>query len=242
MPLTLTDVGIWIAGLPYDFVTNEVSLEATADAPEATTFGDAKAHGYRVRAAGGLKSATFSLAGFVNTSYPAQELARFDSLGTEKSVMVVPDGEDPGDVAYVIPVAVTAHSPLQGSIGDLAAFAYAAEGDGRVVRAQVFDVREGVTADNVTARVNLGPILAGETLDVWVHVTRRAGRVQISVESAPNQTTGTATTRGGAAGINTTRLEKYSIVGPVTDEWWQLRYDFSVGSPDFDFASAAAIG
>ena len=111
-----------------------------------------------------------------------------------------------------------------------------------MVRAQVFDMREDVTADNVTARVNLGPIAAGETLDVWVHVTRRAGRVQISVESAPNQTTGTATTRGGAAGIDTTRLEKYSIVGPVTDEWWQLRYDFSVGSPDFDFASAAAIG
>ena len=136
-------------------------MRSNADAPESTTFADAKAHLHRTRAAGGLKGATFSLAGFVDTSYPAQELARFESLGTEKSVMVVPDGEDPGDVAYVIPVAVTAHSPLQGSIGDLAAFAYAAEGDGRVVRAQVFDVREGVTADNVTARVNLGPIARG---------------------------------------------------------------------------------
>ena len=154
--------------------------------------------------------------------------------------MVVPAGMDAGDVAYVVPVAVSSHQ-LAASIGELLAFTYAAVGDGRLTRAQVFDIRENVTSDNVTPRVNLGPIATGETLDVWVHVTRRAGRVQISVESAANQTTGTATTRGGAAGINTTRLEKYSIAGPVTDEWWQLRYDFSVGSPDFDFASAAAI-
>ena len=154
--------------------------------------------------------------------------------------MVVPAGMDAGDVAYIVPVAVSSHQ-LGASIGELLAFTYAAVGDGPLVRAQVFDIRENATSDNVTPRVNLGPIATGETLDVWVHVTRRAGRVQISVESATNQTTGTATTRGGAAGINTTRLEKYSIAGPVTDEWWQLRYDFSVGSPDFDFASAAAI-
>ena len=145
-------------------------------------------------------------------------------------------------MAFIVPITVSGHALSGSGWGALFAFAYAGEGDGPAVRAQVFDIRENETSDNVTARVNLGPIATGETLDVWVHVTRRGGRVQISLESAVDGTTSSATTRGGAAGINTTRLEKYSIAGPVTDEWWQLRYDFSVGSPDFDFAAAAAIG
>ena len=232
----LKDVGIWIDGVDYAGVSNSVGIDLTAAAPVSTRFKG----GWVRRAAGGLKTAALSMEGFLDTDGPGA--AQYASLGTEKSVMIVPAGQVAGDVAFIVPVAVSAHSPLGGGVGELAAWTYAAEGDGPASRAQVLDIREGVTADNVTARVNLGPIATGETLEVWVHVTRRAGRVQISVESATNQTTGTATTRGGAAGINTTRVEKYSIAGPVTDEWWQLRYDFSVGSPDFDFASAAAIG
>ena len=105
----------------------------------------------------------------------------------------------------------------------------------------MFDIREGVTSDNVTTRVNLGPILTGETLEMWVHVTRRAGRVQLELESAVDGTSASATTRDVEAGINTTRLVKLSVVGPITDAWWQLRYDVAVGSQDFDFAAAAVI-
>ena len=232
--LVLRDVGVWIDGLDMAGVSNSVSLELTADAPEATVFKQRT----RRRVAGGLKTSAFSLEGYIDEAVIDTAIAA--KLARAAGAMVVPDGMTPGDVAYIVPMVNTAYSN-GASVGELLAQTFAGEGDGDAVRAQVFDVREDVTADNVTARVNLGPILAGETLDVWVHITRRAGRVQISIESAANQTTGTATTRGGAAGINTTRLEKYSIAGPVTDEWWQLRYDFSVGSPDFDFASAAAV-
>ena len=232
----LKNVGVWISGQSFAGVSNSVEVTATAETPESTTL---ESNGWRDFEEGGLKTATFALGGFVDTTDADDDL--FASLGDDRSVLVVPAGKLAGDLAYVVPVTASGHSE-SGSIGDLFGFAYAAQGDGELVRAQVFDVREDVTSDNVTPRVNLGPIATGETLEVWVHVTRRTGRVQISVESATNQTTGAATTRGGAAGIDTTRLEKYSIVGPVTDEWWQLRYDFSVGSPDFDFASAAAIG
>ena len=74
-----------------------------------------------------------------------------------------------------------------------------------------------------------------------MHITRRAGRVQIELESATTGTTTFITTRDVEAGINTTRLHKFSVLGPITDEWWQLKYDFNVGSPDFDFAAAGAI-
>ena len=145
-----------------------------------------------------LKQAAFTLEGFYDAL--VSDAALFASLANKRSVMVAPDGKAAGDVAYIVPVTVSAQSPLTGSVGDLATFSYASEGDGATVRAQVFDVREGLTSDNVTPRVNLGPILTGETLDVWVHVARRSGRVQISVESAVDGTTASAMTRGGAAG------------------------------------------
>ena len=154
--------------------------------------------------------------------------------------MVAGAGMNAGAVAYIVPVAVSSHQ-LSGSIGDLLAFTYAAVGDGPAYRAQVFDIREGVTADETTTRLNLGAIATGETLEVWVHVTRRVGRVQIELESATTATTTFITTRDVEAGINTTRLVRFSVDGPVTDEWWQLKYDFNVGSPSFDFASAVAV-
>ena len=89
------------------------------------------------------------------------------------------------------------------SVGELAAFTFAGEGNGEPVRAQVFDVREDASADDTTTRLNLGPIATGEKLEVWVHITRRAGRVQIELESATTGTTTFITTRDVEAGINT---------------------------------------
>ena len=231
---TLKDVGVWIGGVDFAGVSNSVSLDLSADTPESSVFKGE----WRRRAAGGLKTSAFSLEGFFDTDGPDEQ--QFASIGNERSVMIVPAGQDAGDVAYVVPVAVSGHS-LAGAVGELLAFTYAAEGDGQPYRAQVLDIREGVTSDNVTTRVNLGAIATGETMEVWVHVTRRAGRVQVELESAADATTASATTRDVEAGVNTTRLVKLSVAGPITDAWWQLRYDVAVGSPEFDFASAGVI-
>ena len=232
--LVLKNVGIWMNGQSYAGVSNQVGIELSADAPESTTF----AGEWRTIAEGGLKSAAFSMEGY----YDAEDAdgLLFDSLAEARSAMVVPAGMDAGDLAYVVPMSATAYT-IPGSIGELLGFTFAGEGDGATKRAQVFDIRDNQTVDNVTARVNLGPILTGETMEVWVHIARRAGRVQLELESAVDGTTATATTRDVEAGINSTRLHKFSVAGPITDEWWQLRYDFNVGSPDFDFASAVLV-
>ena len=83
MPETvLTDVGIWIDGIAYDFVSNSVALDVSADTPETTTFKAARL-GWRTRAPDGLKSADFSLEGFFNTVGTDQD--QFDTLGKERS-------------------------------------------------------------------------------------------------------------------------------------------------------------
>ena len=87
--LVLKDVGIWIDGLSYAGVSNAISLEVSADTPEATVFKDE----WKTRAEGGLKSAAFSLDGFFDET----DAAQFESLGNERSVLAVPAGMTAGE-------------------------------------------------------------------------------------------------------------------------------------------------
>ena len=230
----LRNVGIWIDGRNMAGVSNSVGTTLEAEAPESTSFADE----WRTRSEGGLKTAGLTLEGWYDRG--EIDAAQFSSIGEDGSAMIAPAGQTPGAVAHIVPYAASAFE-LGASVGELAAFTFAGEGNGEPVRAQVLDVRENETADDTTTRLNLGAIATGETLEVWVHITRRAGRVQIELESATTGTTTFITTRDVEAGINSTRLHKFSVAGPITDEWWQLKYDFNVGSPDFDFAAAGAI-
>ena len=56
-------------------------------------------------AEGGLKTSGVTLGGFFNTL----DAERFDSLGNERTVMLVPAGQSAGDVAWVVPVIVSSH-------------------------------------------------------------------------------------------------------------------------------------
>ena len=228
----LTDVGIWIDGLDFAGVSNSVGVEMAADTPEDTVFASGE---WKSFAEGGLKTDTLTLEGFYDTTGPDADI--FDSLGNEESAMVIPDGQFPGDVAHIVPIVVSGYTPLSGSVGDLAGMAYAAQGDRMPFRAQVMDVRENVTANTVTTRLNLGAIPAGETLRVWAHVQRNAGQVRIRVRSSATEG-GAPTTRATVSNINSTGLVQLTVDGAVTHEWWDLQYTIT-GASDFDIAAAS---
>ena len=100
----LIDTGIWIAGRDYSGVSNAVSLVPTAATPEKTVFKG----GWKEFAEGGLKTAAFSMEGFFDTADGSDE-ALFASLGGERSAMLVPAGQDAGDVAWIVPVRASGH-------------------------------------------------------------------------------------------------------------------------------------
>ena len=232
---TLKDVGIWIAGRSYAGVSNSVSLETSADTPESTNF----AGEFRTRAEGGLKTSALSLEGFFHTDGPDAE--QFASLGNERSVMIVPAGQVAGDLAYVVPVAVSAHSPLTGSIGELAAFSYAAEGDGQPFRAQVLDIRENLQSNTVTTRQ---PARRHSRRPD----TARLGARDPALRHAPGpaserrlNATGASTARASANAITATGLHLLEVPGPQAHEWWELDYTVSGGNPDFDVAVASSF-
>ena len=229
---TLTDAGIWISGYDLAGVSNSVTLNASVNLLDRSTFAD---KGWTKRAAG-LKTSAFTLSGFFDTDGPDKE--QFDSLGEERSVLVTPDGEDAGDLAYVVPVAVSAHE-TSGSIGELVAFSYAAEGDGKPERAQVFDIRETITASVTTPRLALGAIPAMQTLHVWVHVDQVAGVLEIDLFSAAAAMGGIVAVQGTQSNINGAGLYIFAIDGPVTDEHWFFVVTPTGMTPNAEIASAS---
>ena len=178
---------------------------------------------------------TLSLDGFFDET----DAAQFESLGNERSVLAVPDTMLAGDVAWIVPVAVSAHA-LSGSVGELFGFAYAAEGDGPTVRGQVMDIREGLTADAVTPRLDVGPVSAARTLRAFVHIVRRTGSLDLTLRSSTVQTGGASTFRASRNGIMASGLYELTFTGATTNRWWFLDYDIA-GTSDFDIAAAVNV-
>ena len=227
----LTDAGIWISGYDLAGVSNSVTLNASVNLLDRSTFAD---EGWTKRAAG-LKTSSFALSGFFDTDGPDEE--QFNSLGAERSVLVVPAEMTPGAVAWVVPVAVSAHETA-GSIGELIAFSYAAEGDGKPSRAQVVEIRENVRNNHTSAQVQLGAILAGQRMRVFIHATEVTnGDLDINIRSGSQG--GVTTSRAFRNNWNSTGMFELTIDGPITHDWWDVHYTGVSGA--FDMAVVAAI-
>ena len=230
----LNDCGIWIEGLDFAGVSNQVSGTFVAETPESTTFASG---GWRERAENGLKTSSFSIEGF----YDDLDAEQFESLGTEPSVTVAPAGEDFGDVAYVIPVAVSAHAQ-SGAIGELLAMSYAAEGNGEPSRAKILDVHTAIDLDATITRRQLGALAADETLTVWLHINKVSptGTLTITLRSANTQSS--PATDQDSITPTETGLYLLTQAGPETQDWWDLEYDLGGPDAEWDIAAAYEIG
>ena len=230
MARPLINVNAYMDGLDVSGVSNSVDIPVTAEAPESTVFNSE----WRTREEGGLKMTAFSLEGYYDAE--ATDTEQFEALGDKATITVMPDGIEYGDVGYIVPSSVVAYTP-SGSVGELMAFTFAGEGDGIAHRAQVLDVRAGVTAAATTTRRQLGAVPSGDTLHLWVNVERNAGTIEIDLVSSPTMA-GAVAARAKRSSIVGRGLYALTVDGPITDEFWELVYTPTGASPDFDVAAA----
>ena len=109
----LIDCGIWIDGNDFAGESNEVC----GSPPEVDTFPRTPPSSQTAGASmieGGLKTSGVTLGGFFNTL----DAERFDSLGNERTVMLVPAGQSAGDVAWVVPTCGCRVTGTAGPWGD----------------------------------------------------------------------------------------------------------------------------
>ena len=228
----LVDVGVWLDGRDLAGVSNTVSLSLEAEAPENTNFKSE----WRERAAGGLKTSTFSLEGFYDTG--DIEAAQFEALGKAGAALLVPAELSPGAVAHIVPYQNVSYE-IGAAVGELLTFTAAGEGRGQPYRAQVLDISEGVTADTETSHIELGAVAADQRVYVWCHVKRNSGTVRIRLRSKATGG-GNTTNRIDLGSITSTGVYAASLAGPISHRFWELHYDIQ-GTSDFDIAAAVTV-
>lgn len=236
MTLALVDATTWIGGVDYTGQSNKLSLEATAEAKETTTFGQG---GYRSRI-GGLKSVEAAVDGFWSSTVDADAAGNV-GVG-DRPVTISPTGAA-GSPAYMFRAGLFEYQ-LGDAVGELFPFTVDLQGTDAVgvVRGQVAAPSSTSVSDVGVAgsAVNLGAVASGKFLYAAVHVLTAGTTITLDLESDSANTFAspiTQATIGPLTAVGGTWMTR--IAGPVADTWFRLSVTAITGT--FTVAAAIAV-
>jgi hypothetical protein len=158
----------------------------------------------------------------------------FAAVGLERVVSVT-DGNTAGTDALSLAAVRTAYQSF-GAIGDATPFSGTILGKGTVVRGRLVRPKAAATVSNGTA-YQIGAVAAGEALYAAIHVTAAGTTLDVVVESDDASGFPDATVRSTTT-VTTTGGTLVKIPGPVTDDWWRVRFANLTGS----FTVAVTLG
>lgn len=229
----LTNALIHYEGLDLTTQLNQAAVEYSVDLLDRTAFSDDT----RTRV-GGLKIAAISASGFFDAAEPDATL--FGDVGGGDKLISVAPTPNVGDVGYFMRSLLSEHSPIEGSIGELAGFRIAAAANiGDLIRGQIGHNGAETATGNETG-VQLGAIASGESIYVGNHVTAVDGTsVQVIVQSDDNSSFTSATDRITFTAATAIGSQFASLTGPITDDWWRIR--FVISGTSFTFATFFGI-
>lgn len=199
---------------------------------------------------GGLKSWELSADGmvdFANNSVDAK--LGIESVGnalTPVSVMPSADGGADGAVAFSGQATHVDYSVL-GAVGEIAPFRLQASGRKQpLVRGTVMHPSSMArTASGNGTGFELGALSGAQSIFMALHVLAISGSPTFAVilESDDNGAFSSATTRITSSSYSAATGSEWQILtGPITDDWWRVRWTISGGSsPSVSFLAVAGI-
>lgn len=234
----MTDVTTWAHG--YDFTTdlNQISLKASVDDLDKTTFGTG---GYKGRG-GGLRDVTLALNGFWGSGASASpDSDGFGDLGVmNRAVTMTPTGVQ-GSVAYLSQLGKFTYEAF-GSIGDMTPFSLECSGSTKfgLVRGLVAAPKQTISAAGV---LGAGVVLPAASSTQFVYATLHAftagTTISVQVQSASDAAFTTPHAVGSPMVVTATGgIWMTRVAGPSTDTY----YRFNVAAtPTGTFSLAGAI-
>lgn len=229
------NITTWFSGYDMTGDLNSTALAMSYDALEDTAFGDQA----RSRVAG-LEDCQLSEAGFWQSGAAGAAIdpVAFAALGgASRSVSNSVDGLD-SSVAYFYR-AKSFNYQMFGKIGELVPFsltAQSARGTGlaavAAVRGRVMKGKGTASATGVSGTAfQLGAVTSGQFLYAAFHEFAVGTTITAVLESAPDNTFGSATTRMTFGPITTVGdTWGTRVAGAITDPWYRLRVTAVTGS------------
>lgn len=239
-----TDARVFFAGYDLTGQTNSVTLNRSVEVLDASVFGV----GTRVNAPG-LLDISADVAGFWDTSSEAIIGALFDELGqlTNSLPLILYPKNTENEVAYAF-MATQESLELMGALGELHPFS-AMFRNAREEAAQNYHVPvQGYVgapfvlrsaAGNATG-VQAGALTSAQEMVFASMVTAEdtLTTMDFILESDDNSGFTTATTRATHTFTAANSADMTSVAGPITDDWWRVRWTLTGTS----FTGVAAFG
>lgn len=224
----------------YDLTSalKDASWQIQTDALEKTAWGDA-AHVFRA----GLDSISISASGHQSHDDTEADGILSSELGTDESIIAMGmDVSAEGDVMYVAQGLMTQYTPLQGSVGDQAAFGIAAQGGGSWFRGKLLADKASRTTSTATTGIQLGTIAASKNMHASLHIFSASGTsptLDVIIQSDDNSGFSSPTTRMTFTQASAAGAE---FLGPTagpggSDDYWRVSWTIGgSATPTFSFA------
>jgi hypothetical protein len=158
---------ILLSGYDISGDSNKVALSSKADVKDRTTFNNTAR-----RRVCGLLDTSISAEGFFD---PAKDAGLFDFIASgEKIIAVSPAVGIAGDLVYFAKCQTAEYTPMEGAIGELAAFRLSAQGNGPLIRGKMLERgAKTASAPGTAAEIgaaNIGAVLATQKVYACLHV------------------------------------------------------------------------
>ena len=230
---------ILLSGYDISGDSNKVALSSKADVKDRTTFNNTAR-----RRVCGLLDTSISAEGFFD---PAKDAGLFDFIASgEKIIAVSPAAGIAGDLVYFAKCQTAEYTPMEGAIGELAAFRLSGQGSGPLIRGKMLERGEKTASAPGTA-VKIGAVAEGQKVYACLHVLAVSGTnptLDLKIQSDEIQGMATPANRIAFDQMTTVGAQWKELDGPLSpapaDTWWRVNY--TLGGTDPSFVIAVVIG
>lgn len=246
----LVDVRLFAGGVDLSGNSNKVEISDSMEVRNTTNF---RSGGAR-QVLAGLEEVSISGEGQWEASDPTSQPYRPDdafwaSRRVEEPVTAAADGQSDlaaGSKMYLTSATRSAYK-LLGEVGEVIPWGAEWAGSWPLARG-VCAHPSGVprTASGTGGAFQVGAPLAGQAIYATLHVLSVAGTaaptLTVSVESAPTNAFAAPVARAAFVAATAKGGQAVMVPGPITDQWWRVKWTVSGTTPSFLFLAAIGIG
>ena len=234
------DTELYIDQYDFSAIALSATVSSTREAADVTAFADTDTT-YVFGKLGG----TISVSGLWSTASPAWDSFLFDDLGTDgANVSVWPEGAAAGNRGWAAECTGTAH-PFTSSAGDFIAADATYQAESALVYARSYwQQTSGTTTSDNSAEYQDGAINASQVGVGFLQVFSAGGSsptLDIKIQSDSAQNMASATDRITFTRATGATVERKTVAGAVTDDWWRVNITAGGSSPAFTYIVAFGI-
>lgn len=249
-----TDAKVYVGGYNLSGYANETHITQTPAVLDATTFGNATKIGVA-----GVKDFKADVGGFMDFAFPigAAPLDQNNSFnsalysmigGAINVASIAPLGNSEGDLAFTLQHVASKFDPMGGAHGALMPFKLEMMAAGvKVIRGSVMGVGNKTVTGGTASPLNIvGGVLSGQSLYLGFHVVGASGTtptLNVIVRSAAASNMTSPTTRLTVPQYTTSVGASWlSVAGPITDQWYDVRWTITGTTPNYTIFAVLGVG